>query len=129
LISGPLADRRRVSITLRRWLCDLALTHFGEQLAMLASEIDMTYQRLQIRRQRTRWGSCSVSGTISLNVSLLFLQPEVVRYLMIHELCHTRHMNHSARFWDLVGSVEPDYRQLDRALLRSWREVPWWMFG
>jgi predicted metal-dependent hydrolase len=62
-------------------------------------------------------------------VCLLFLEPSVVRYLMIHELCHTAHMNHSRRFWDLVARHEPQYRSLDRTLLCGWQRVPWWMFG
>jgi predicted metal-dependent hydrolase len=63
-----------------------------------------------------------------LNCSLLFLRDEVVRYLFVHELAHTRHMNHSASFWRLVERIEPDYRRLDRALLASWRTVPGWVF-
>ena len=84
--------------------------------------------RLQVRCQRTRWGSCSRRGTISLNVCLLFQRPEVLRYLMIHELAHLRHMNHSARFWAEVARHEPDWKALDRELLQGWRRVPSWMF-
>jgi predicted metal-dependent hydrolase len=58
----------------------------------------------------------------------LFQRPEVVRYLLIHELSHTRHMNHSRQFWALVESFEPDYRALDRELLSGWQHVPSWMF-
>lgn len=129
LLRGPLQDREAMKTALRRWLSNLAMSLLGEQLLALAGEIQLPFKRLQIRRQRTRWGSCSASGTISLNVCLLFIEPAVVRYLMIHELSHTRQMNHSARFWALVESHEPNYRQLDRALLRGWRQVPWWMFG
>jgi len=129
IVIGPLDDRRAIAVALRRWLCDVAIAQFGEQLQHLAQQAQLPYARLQIRRQRTRWGSCSASGTISLNVCLLFLEPAVVRYLMIHELCHTRQMNHSVRFWSLVAIHEPDYRSLDRALLGSWQQVPWWMFG
>lgn len=129
VVTGPVADRRAVAVALRRWLAELAMLHLGKRLQDLASEIELPFSRLQIRRQRTRWGSCSVSRTISLNVCLLFLDPAVVRYLMIHELCHTREMNHSARFWSLVARHEPHYRALDRALLGGWRQVPWWMFG
>jgi predicted metal-dependent hydrolase len=88
----------------------------------------LSFSRIQIRRQRTRWGSCSATGTISLNVCLMFLDPAVVRYLYVHELCHTRHMNHSPRFWALVEHHEPDSRRLDRQLLRGWQAVPAWMF-
>lgn len=119
------ADTRRA---LRAWLVEEARLAFEPWLASVAGTCGLRYQRLQLRRQRTRWGSCSRAGTISLNVSLLFQPPPVVRYLLVHELCHTRHMNHSPRFWALVGEHEPDYEQLDRALTRGWRHVPGWVY-
>ena len=129
VVSGPLNDDRAIAAALRSWLADLAHQHLGIDLAKVAEEGGFRYARAQIRRQRTRWGSCSASGTISLNVCLLFLRPQVVRYLLVHELCHTRHMNHSAKFWALVASFEPDYRALDQELLRGWQSVPGWMFS
>jgi predicted metal-dependent hydrolase len=129
MVSGVLTNQHAIAKALRRWLADVATERLGHQLRGVADEFDFDYSRVQIRRQRTRWGSCSMSGTISLNVCLSFLDPALVRYLMIHELCHTRQMNHSARFWSLVAACEPGYRPLDRALTRSWQQVPWWMFG
>ncbi|HEY7641221.1 MAG TPA: SprT family zinc-dependent metalloprotease [Steroidobacteraceae bacterium] len=129
VVSGPLHNDRAVTAALRDWLGGLAREQLGSELARVAAQGGFRYTRTQIRRQRTRWGSCSASGTISLNVCLLFLRPQVVRYLLVHELCHTRHMNHSARFWSLVESFEPDYRELDRELLRGWQSVPGWMFS
>ena len=119
---------RQVGQTLLRWLSRKAAVHFSERLDAVASETGLDYSRLLLRRQRTRWGSCSSAGTISLNVCLMFQQPAVVRYLMIHELCHRRHMNHSARYWQLVESFEPQWRTLDKELLRGWRHVPAWVF-
>jgi predicted metal-dependent hydrolase len=129
VVSGPLHDDRAIAAALRSWLADLAQQQLGSELAKVAAEGKFHYARAQMRRQRTRWGSCSASGTISLNVCLLFLRPPVVRYLLIHELCHTRHMNHSAKFWALVESFERDYRALDQELLRGWQSVPGWMFS
>ena len=117
LVSGPLHDDRAIAAALRCWLADLAQHQLGSELAKVAAEGSFRYVRTQIRRQRTRWGSCSASGTISLNVCLLFLRPQVVRYLLLHELCHTRHMNHSAKFWALVEAFEPEYRAPDQELL------------
>ena len=71
---------------------------------------------------------CSTAGTISLNVCLMFQSPAVVRYLMVHELCHRVHMNHSKRYWRLVESFEPQWRALDAELLKGWRHVPAWVF-
>lgn len=127
-IKGDFADQRLWSHALCRWLIDFAQQEMGQRLSALAAEVGLDYQRLQIRRQRTRWGSCSSRGAISLNVCGLFLPPPVLRYLFVHELCHTRHMNHSKRFWSLVEALEPDYARLDRELTRGWRDVPTWMF-
>lgn len=129
IVHGPLHDDRQIAAVLRRWLMQLAHRELGQRLSHVAEEGGFEYQRVQIRRQRTRWGSCSSTGTISLNVCLVFLRPAVVRYLLVHELCHTRHMNHSARFWALVERHEPDYKRLDKELVRSWQSVPGWVFG
>lgn len=128
-VSGDVANPKLATAALREWLMRYAQQTLAAELAQVAAETGFSYRRMQIRRQRTRWGSCSISGTISLNVCLLFLRPDIVRYLLIHELCHTRHMNHSARYWALVATHEPNFRRLDRELLRGWRHVPAWMFA
>jgi predicted metal-dependent hydrolase len=79
-----------------------------------------------VRMQRTRWGSCSSSGTVSLNAALLFLEPAVVRYLFVHELCHLIALNHSRKFWCAVARYEPNYEALDRRLTEAWHEIPLW---
>ena len=66
-------------------------------------------------------------GTLSLNFCLLFQRPAVVRYLLAHELAHLTHMNHTPRFWELVAHYEPQWRELDRELLRGWKQVPAWV--
>ena len=121
-------DDGHVPRLLRAWLTATAEQRLAGWLGAVASHYGFRYNRVQFRRQRTRWGSCSRSGTISLNVCLLFQSPEVVRYLLLHELCHTRHMNHSDRFWGLVAECEPEWRVLDRELSRGWRHVPHWIF-
>jgi predicted metal-dependent hydrolase len=119
---------RHVSQGLLRWVTDVAAVDLGARLAAVSGETGIDYARLQLRRQRTRWGSCSATGTLSLNLCLMFQAPPVVRYLMIHELCHRRHMNHSRRYWSLVESLEPNWRALDAELLKGWRNVPAWVF-
>jgi predicted metal-dependent hydrolase len=128
-ISGATHDGKSVGAALRNWLFDLAEHELLRELRRMAQIGGFEFQRLQVRRQRTRWGSCSASGTISINVCVLFQPLDVMRYLLIHELSHTRHMNHSRRFWALVESLEPDYQRLDRELLRGWQRVPGWMFN
>lgn len=122
-------DRESARERLQRWLREAAGERLIPGLLELARDLKCRVERVSIRCQRTRWGSCSTRGTVSLNCSLVFLRPEVVRYLFVHELAHTRHMNHSADFWRLVESLEPDYRRLDRELLAGWRTVPAWVFG
>lgn len=129
VVSGRLDDEQCIAKALRTWLLGLAQVELGRHLAQASVHCGLRFERMQIRRQRTRWGSCSVSGTISLNVCVLFQEPSVMRYLLVHELSHTRHMNHSRRFWSLVESLEPEYRRLDRELLRGWQRVPGWMFA
>jgi predicted metal-dependent hydrolase len=121
-------SEREVSRLLLRWLGGVALGELRQRLEDTSRDIGIDYARMHLRRQRTRWGSCSTAGTISLNLCLMFQKPEIVRYLMVHELCHRRHMNHSERFWDLVASFEPNWRALDRELLKGWRSVPAWVF-
>jgi len=118
----------QVSRVLLRWLAGIAARELAARLDATAGEIGIGYSRMHLRRQRTRWGSCSSAGTISLNVCLMFQSPAVVRYLMVHELCHRVHMNHSQRYWRLVESFEPQWRALDAELLKGWRHVPAWVF-
>ncbi len=122
------ADRLQVSAALLSWLGERASEYLPRLLATLSFETGIDYRQVQLRRQRTRWGSCSANGTISLNVCLMFQRPAVARYLLVHELCHRRHMNHSQRFWGLVEGFEPQWRALDAELLAGWRRVPAWVF-
>jgi len=128
-LGGDARNRPAVRKLLRRWLTERARDVLAPALDQCARELGFGYQRILIRRQRTRWGSCSTRGTISLNCCLLFQRPPVVRYLLIHELVHTLHMNHSRRFWQRVARHCPEYESLDRELLDGWRRVPSWVFG
>lgn len=126
-LTGKTGDDARCVAAIRRWLSVTAKREFEPRLRALSGLTESPYAKMHIRAQKSCWGSRSSSGTISLNLCLLFLQPDLLRYLMIHELCHGRHMNHSKRFWKRVAKYEPDYRSLDRALTESWRKVPAWL--
>lgn len=113
---------------LQRWTREQARKWLVPRLTEQSLIHGLPYSSAHIRIQRTRWGSCSSEGTISLNAAAMFLAPELVDYLFLHELCHTRQMNHSRRFWSLLESKAPGSRQLDRELNRAWRQVPPWLF-
>jgi predicted metal-dependent hydrolase len=127
VLSGATDDEESCVAALKRWLAGLAKQEFLPRLKALSAETGNAYRRMQVRGQRTCWGSHSGKGTISLNFCLLFLQPRQLRYVLVHELCHARHMNHSQRFWRLVGRHEPDYRRLDKALNEAWKHIPTWV--
>ena len=93
---------------LRDWLKKRAKTYLPEQCIRIGEAIGLEPARVHIRLQKTRWGSCSPTGTISLNAALMLRPPEEVRYVLIHELCHLQHLNHSKRYWSLVAKHVPD---------------------
>ena len=107
---NQLNDNEIVFKTLNKWCKHKAKSVFNSMMQEIAEEYGFHYHRLSIRTQKTRWGSCSHQKNINLNSKLLFMPEEVVRYVMIHELCHTIEMNHSNRFWALVEECDHDYR-------------------
>jgi len=111
---------------LQRWWLRQGRKYLVAMLQEISRETGWSFACASVRRQRTRWGSCSRRKSVSLNAKLLFLDPALVRYVMIHELCHTREMNHAARFWRLVENACPDYRALRKNIRQAWKTVPAW---
>lgn len=129
LLSGDCADTESCHRALRRWLSRRGADVLPGLLAEVSRETGLAYRSVSVRGQRSRWGSCSVDGDISLNYHLLFLPPEWVRHILIHELCHTVELNHSPRFWQTVERFDPDYTVTRKAMRRAWSHVPHWAVG
>lgn len=94
-----------------RELGERALEELPKRVANYAARLGVTYGRITIRNQKSRWGSCSGAGNLNFNCLLMLAPPEVRDYVVVHELCHRKEMNHSARFWKEVENILPDYRQ------------------
>lgn len=127
LIEGRVGSAALCREALRRWLKAKARQVLVPQLHQLARRHGFSFARVQIRCQKTRWGSCSSKGTISLNLKLLFLPPALVEHVLIHELCHTVHLNHSRAFWALVGRCDPRLDEHRAALKQAVSYVPAWL--
>lgn len=92
-------------------LADKARQYLPSRVAGYAAQMGVTYGRITIRSQRTRWGSCSGKGNLNFNCLLMLMPPPVIDYVVIHELSHRKHMNHSANFWKTVETYMPNYQQ------------------
>lgn len=112
---------------LQQWLKRKAELHLIPWLRQVSQEVALPFDQVSVRGQKTLWASCSAKTNISLNYKLLFLPPLLVRYVFVHELCHTVHLNHSRKFWALVDEKEPNYQQLDADLNKAWIYIPAWV--
>ena len=104
-------------------LANKALAYIPERVKYYAPIVGVNYTRITIRNQKTRWGSCSSKGGLNFNCLLMLTPPEVVDYVVVHELCHRKEMNHSKAFWDEVEKVLPDYKSAKRCLRANGGEL------
>ena len=92
-------------------LAEKALEYIPKLVSYFAKQIGVTYGRITIRNQKTRWGSCSGKGNLNFNCLLMLMPPEVIDYVVVHELCHRKKMNHSKAFWKEVEKILPNYKE------------------
>jgi len=126
-IFGKIDDKLRCQRLLVNWLKLKAEKIFRQQLTILCKELNLSYDQLLIRGQKTRWGSCSADKKISLNYKLLFLPQELMQHVLIHELCHTKYLNHSKRFWQLVAKYDTQFHEHNRQLKQADHLIPRWL--
>lgn len=108
------AEARRLETFKKRYR-DEARRKIEERVAFYHPLTGGKYTSITIRDQKSRWGSCSSRGTLSFNYRLIFAPPAVLDYVVVHELCHLTHMDHSKNFWNKVAGLIPDYK-----LQRQW---------
>lgn len=108
---GKSAEREYLSNEEIHKLAEKALEYIPKRVSYFAKQIGVTYGKITIRNQKTRWGSCSSKGNLNFNCLLMLTPPEVIDYVVVHELCHRKEMNHSGAFWAEVEKAIPDYKE------------------
>jgi predicted metal-dependent hydrolase len=126
-VYGAVSDRSACREALKGWLRLRTREELVPWLDRLAGQNGFKFRESFIRGQKTRWASCSSKGTINLSFKLLFLERDWVRCVLLHELCHTVMMNHSSRFWALLGGLEPQCREIHKKMRDGWKRVPAWL--
>jgi predicted metal-dependent hydrolase len=121
----PSTGAEELKPVLESWYRQQAWLHLPLRLRHFAENLGVRPTRITVRSQKTRWGSCSVRGTISLNWRLMLLPSVLADYVLAHELCHLRHLDHSPRFWALLSTLMPDYRERRFALRKVNASLPW----
>jgi predicted metal-dependent hydrolase len=124
---GNIADIELCRNKLKVWLKKIARKILPELLTAISVETTLAFSSVQVRSQVSRWGSCNSQKSISLNYQLLLLPHVLVRHVLLHELCHTVHLNHSKRFWNLLKSFDPDWKNNSRESRLAQQLLPAWL--
>lgn len=127
VLQGRIENAELCRSALRLWLNRKAGSDLVPLLQDLALKHSFRFEKAAVRLQKSRWGSCTSKGTISLNSKLLFLPRPLAESVILHELCHTVHMNHSAAFKQLLTACDPSWKEHDRDLKTAWKFVPRWV--
>lgn len=109
--STPTKEKSHQTLALEKRYRDAAKEYIPKRVEYYHQFTGGHYERITIRDQKSRWGSCSGNGTLSFNFRLMLAPPRVLDYVVVHELCHLTHMNHSKEFWTMVESILPDYKE------------------
>lgn len=124
VLYGNVQDIALTHRSLKLWLKEYARKHLAPWLKTLSLMHDLPFQKTTIRAQKTLWGSCNVDKNISLNYKLLFIPMLCAQHVLLHELCHTKYLNHSKRFWNLLLKLDPQTEIHNRMVRESDGLVP-----
>lgn len=127
IVIGQTNNENAVKKLLLKWLKRLAGIYLFSKLKQLSEQHNLPYTKVSIRHSLTHWGSCNAKKNISLSPQLLLLEPELVEHVLLHELCHTKVLNHSKDFWQLFKSVNPNCHQLRKQLKIAQYQLPDWL--
>lgn len=127
VLVGDISNKILCNKGLIAWSKQQAKILLPKLLSQVSQEVQLPYTSVTIRDQSSLWGSCSAKKSINLNYKLLFLSPALTRYVMIHELCHTVHFNHSIQFWKVVEAFDPDWKQHRKELHQASKMLPAWL--
>lgn len=116
---NPETPREKIPDMLKKWYIARAREIFNERVAVYSPNLGVKPARIAVRGQSKRWGSCSSKGNINLNWKLVMAPPEILNYVIAHELCHLKHPNHQPEFWQLLEGIMPEYADNRRWLKQN----------
>jgi predicted metal-dependent hydrolase len=105
------ASPKKIASKLNNFIKHTAQRYIIPRTHQISEQMKVTFRRISLKEQKTRWGSCSSNHNLNFNWRLAHYQPHIIDYVLIHELAHLKHLNHSKKFWQLVGRHDPDYRR------------------
>ena len=126
LIKGQGLTPEKVKLAMETWYKKNARIKYENRCAYYAPLLGVSYQSIRIKNQKGCWGSCSAKNNLNFNWRLIMGIPEALDYVVVHELCHLRELNHSIRFWKLVASLLPDYKQREAWILEQQNKILLW---
>ncbi len=127
VLIGNVQDKNVCRKKLLAWVKAQSQWHLAYWLSFFSELTQLSYEQVTVRDQQTLWGSCTSKKSISLNYKLLFLPKYLMDYVMIHELCHIKYLNHSEKFWNLVSQYDPEWKKHRRELRHANQFIPGWV--
>lgn len=126
VVTGDVSNKETCLKLLTKWAKQQAKNHLPEILQSVSEETGLTYADARVRSQKSQWGNCGSDHVITLNYRLIFLPSYLVRHILVHELCHTKYLDHSKAFWSLVAKYDVAWQENKKALKKGDHFIPAW---